>query len=94
LSPVGLRQLPVLAEHLGRIVGHALEQLGGLSLVLSGEYLFSLQRPLELPHVERVHAVEPVEVRRLERCHAHITGRSRHPSGETGRQGEAVWAAA
>src|SRR5262249_18341897 len=50
--------------------------------------------PLELPHVERVHAFEPVEIGRLERRHADVTGRTGHPLRQTGGDGEAVRAAA
>jgi hypothetical protein len=60
-GPVGLGELPILSEHLGRIGGDAFEHLGDFSLVLAREDLLALERPFELRHVERVHAFEPIE---------------------------------
>ena len=94
LGPIGLGELPVVAQHLRGVGRYPFEHLGGPRLDLAGEHVFAFQRPTDLSDVERVHPREPVEIRRLEGHYADSAGRSGHPLGQTCSDREAVGPAA
>ena len=93
LDPIGFRQPPLLAEDLRRVGGDVSHDLARLALELGDEHFLPPERPLELSHVERVHPLQPVEVRDVvgrRRDHAGGPSHSvRHARGDCERVGAA-----
>jgi len=67
------------------------EHFGSLSLEFVHEHLLALKRPAELPDIERVHALEPVEVHGVVGHDPNCTGGPGHPFRQPRRDRERVW---
>src|SRR6266540_1983372 len=87
---VSLRELHLVADHLGGIVRDPFEHRDRHPFDLTCEDIFALQRPANLLDVHRVHTSEPIEARNIERRDPRSAGGSRHPLGQTRSNRKAV----
>ena len=89
-GPVLVGERPLLAEDVRRVLGHPHPHGGKLPLELRHECRLALHGPAELPDVQRIHAREPVDPRRVERDDAHVAPGALDPVRQSGGHGQRV----